>query len=339
MMKKQFSKKKSVGVMTALTVTVLTMFLMVCEPANARTREMRAPLPDKVEAVIVGDRVVDIAYNLDVLPVAMVVRGTLWPMADELKNASQILGCPLSATVKKKKTVPDALKKFGLKRVIVEKSAEFCLYKSKRQPVKIAPILEGMDVKVEYVDFSQGLESAIRQTAKLLDREGKADALIEEYNKNLARAQAKMPKEKLGKKVLIFSGTYQKSTGRPMLRVEAPGGYSDRFFLEPMGCVNVGDVFKPTKGKADKGHHYPVVRKKAGPVLDPVIKANPDVIVITGNGYAVQKVLAGYMKNNPALADVPAIKNMAVYNLPLYVDSSVLEFPDVLRQWAVALSD
>lgn len=76
-----------------------------------------------------------------------------------------------------------------------------------------------------------------------------------------------------------------------------------------------------------------------GFVLDPVVKANPDIIVITGNGYAVQKILAGYLKNNPAFADVPAIKNMAIYNLPLYVDSSVIEFPDVLRQWAVALFD
>jgi hypothetical protein len=333
-----FSQQRGNKGMTVLTVILLVMVFTFFETANARTRSKKAPPPEKVEAIIIGDRVLDIAYNLDVLPVAMSVRGSLWTMADEIKTSSQILGCPMFSTVKKKETIPNALKKFGLKRVIVEKGTEFCLYKPKVQPVNIAPILEGIDVKIEYVDFSQGLESAIRQTAKLLDRDAKADALIEKYNKNRAKAQAKLPAGKLGKKVLIFSGTYQQSTGKPMLRVEAPGGYSDRFFLEPMGCVNVGEAFKPTDGKPDKGH-YPVPKKKGGLVLDPLIKANPDVIVMTGSAYAVQKILATYLKNNPALADVAAIKNMAVYHLPIYIDSSVIEFPDMLRQWAVALTD
>jgi len=51
-----------------------------------------------------------------------------------------------------------------------------------------------------------------------------------------------------------------------MIRVEVPGGYLDDFFLKPMGCVNVGDVFKPANGKADKGH-YPVAKKTTGPLL------------------------------------------------------------------------
>lgn len=337
-MKKQFITKKSAGRVTALTVILLMMVFMFCATASAKKKSMKAPIPDKIEAIIVGDRVVDIAYNLDVLPVAMSVRGSLWPIGVELKNASQILGCPMRTTVKSKETVPNALKKFGLKRVIVEKSAEFCLYKPEADPMNIVPLLKGMDVKIDYVDFSQGLESAIRQTAKLIGREDKAEALIEEYNKNLAQAQTKLPKEKLGKKVLIFSGTYQPSTGKPMIRVEAPDGYADRFLLKPMGCVNVGDAFKPAGKKPGKGH-YSVVKKKEGLVLDPLIEAKPDIIVITGSAYAVQKILAAYLKKNPALADVPAIKNLAVYNLPYYIDSSVIEFPDILRQWAIALSD
>jgi len=60
------------------------------------------------------------------------------------------------------------------------------------------------------------------------------------------------------------------------------------------------------------------VKKKGGLVLDPLLKANPAIIVMTGNAYTVQKFLA-------------------VYNLPMYIDSSVIEFPDIQRQWAVAL--
>jgi ABC-type Fe3+-hydroxamate transport system substrate-binding protein len=111
--------------------------------------------------------------------------------------------------------------------------------------------------------------------------------------------------------------------GKSILRVEAPGGYSDRFLLEPLGCVNVGGFFKPSNGKAAKGH-YPVRKKKSGMVLSPLIKANPDVIIITGDVFAVQKALSRTIMKNPALAAVPAIKNLDIYSLPFYADSSVI---------------
>lgn len=319
-----------------LAAVMLTIFAMAFQPGEAKAG-MKSPPPEKIKVIIIGDRVVDIAYNLGVLPEAMSVRGSLWSMAKQLKTVSQILGCPNCTIVKKKETIPNALTQRGIKRVIVEKSDVFCLYKPKIKLENIAVIMAGMDVKIEYVDFSQGLESAVRQTAKLLDRESKADKVIEKYKKKLARVKAKLPKEKLGKKVIIFSGTYQPSTGKSTLRVEAPYGYADHFLLDPLGCLNVGDSFKPADGKANKGH-YPVRKKKNGMVLDPVIKANPDVIVMTGDALAVQRAFADYLTANPAFAQVKAIRNMAVYALPAYVDSSVLEYPDILKKWAVALA-
>ena len=82
----------------------------------------------------------------------------------------------------------------------------------------------------------------------------------------------------------------------------------------------------------NKGHF--IARK-----IDRLIKAKPDIIVMTGNAFAVQKALSGAMRRNPALADVPAIKNLAIYNLPFYADSSVIEYPAILRTWANALDD
>ena len=41
---------------------------------------------------------------------------------------------------------------------------------------------------------------------------------------------------------------------------------------------------------------------------------------------------------NPDPASVPAIKNHRIYSLPFYCDSSVLEYPSFLAQWADALS-
>ncbi len=318
-----------------ITPIAILFFLALCS-MNA-VAGMKTPPPKRIDAIMVGDRVVDIAYHLGVLPRAMSVRGSQWHMAKKLKISSQILGCPMFTTVKKKETIPNAMKKFGIKRIIVEKNNSFCLYKPIVKPTNIADILKGTDAVIEYVDFTKGLETAVRQTAKLVGKEDQADALLEQYQNRLASAQKNLPKN-LGKKVLIINGTYQKGTGKTAMRVEAPGLYSDRFFLEPMGCTNVGDAFKPANGKMDKGY-YPVRKKKDGMVLDPLLKANPDIIVMTGNSYAVEKNLYAYLKTNPALAKVPAIKNMAVYHLPLYVDSSLIEFPDILMQWGMALKN
>ncbi len=319
-------------------IAVFAVLFLLGVPLNV-VAGMRTPPPEVIDAIMIGDRVVDIAYHLGVLPRAMSVRGSQWEMARKLKTGSQILGCPMRVTVKKKDTIPNAMKKYGIKRIIIEKndSGVFCLYKPKVKPADVVPLLEGTGAVIEYVDFAQGLDSAIRQTAKLLGKEGRADALITQYHASLAKTEKKLP-EKLGKKVLIFNGTYQRDTGKTAIRVEAPGLYSDRFFLNPMGCVNVGDAFKPANGKMAKGY-YPVRKSKNGMVLDPLVKVNPDIIVLTGNSYAVEKNLYACLKKNPALADVPAIKNMAVYHLPLYVDSSVLEFPQILLQWGMALSE
>ena len=335
-MKTNAAKQNYFSKLTVWAAVMLAVFAMTFHPLEAKAG-MKSPPPEIIKVIIIGDRVVDIAYNLGVLPEAMSVRGSLWPLARQLKTASQILGCPNCTTIKKKETIPNALTKRNIKRVIVEKSELFCIYKPKVNPENIVAILAGMDVKIEYVDFSQGLESAVRQTAKLMDRESKADKVIGKYKKQLAKVKAKLPKEKSGKKVIIFNGTYQPSTGKSTLRVEAPAGYADRFLLDPLGCVNVGDSFKPADGKANKGH-YPVRKKRNGMVLDPVIKANPDVIVMTGDALAVQRAFADYLTVNPAFAQVKAVQNMAVYALPAYVDSSVLEYPGILKKWAVALA-
>lgn len=70
-----------------------------------------------------------------------------------------------------------------------------------------------------------------------------------------------------------------------------------------------------------------------------LIQVEPDVFVMTGNAFAVQKALAARLKENLALARVPAIKNASVYSLTRYVDSSVIEYPAILQQWTAALAN
>ena len=311
-----------------LSIIGLGLLLLLSLSAEAKPKKA----PEKIKAIIIGDRVIDIAYNLGVLPEAMSVRCSMWPMCKQLLNASQVLGCPKCIVDRIPNIVPDTAKKRGIKRIIIEKHPNFCIYKPEVRPANVVPLLKGKGLTIEYVDFSKGLESAIRQTAKLLGCQSKADALIERYNKALAKAKSSLPKAGLGKKVVIINGTYQGSTGKTFLRVEVPGGYSDRFLLRPLGCINVGKALIPVNKKINKGHF--MIKK-----LDALIQAKPDVIVMTGNAFAVQKALSAQVKKDPALAEVPAIKNASVYNLIRYVDSSVIEYPAILRQWTAALAN
>ena len=311
-------------------LSIIGLGLLFLFSLSAEAKPKKAP--DKIKAIMVGDRLVDVSFNLGVLPEAMSVRCGMWPMCKQLLNASQVLGCPKCIVDRIPNIVPDTAEKRGIKRIIIEKHPNFCIYRPKVKPSNVVPLLRGMDLTIEYVDFSQGLESAIRQTAKLLGCQSRADALIDNYNKALAKAKSGLPKAGLGKKVVIINGTYQGSTGKTFLRIENPGGYSDRFLLKPLGCINIGKCLMPVNKKINKGHF--MIKK-----LDALIQAKPDVIVMTGNAFAVQKALAAQVKKNPALAKVPAIKNVAVYSLTRYVDSSVIEYPSILRQWTAALAN
>ncbi len=325
---KSVSKQTVLRNLTLLSIFSLGLLLFFSQPAEAKPKRT----PEKINVIMIGDRLVDVSFNLGVLPEAMSVRCSMWPMCKQLLNATQVLGCPKCIVDRIPDIVPDTAKKRGINRIIIEKHPNFCIYKPKVKPANIVPLLKGKGLTIEYVDFSQGLESAIRQTARLLGRQSKANALIERYQKALAKAKSCLPKAGLGNKVVIINGIYQGSTGKSFLRIEAAGGYSDRYLLEPLGCINVGDVLRPPKKKVNKGHF--MVRK-----IDGLVKAKPDIIVITGDTFAVQKALSGAMSRNPALADVPAIKNLAIYSLPFYGDSSVIEYPAILRQWTGALSN
>jgi ABC-type Fe2+-enterobactin transport system substrate-binding protein len=305
--------------------------------ASAASAGMLSAPPQKVKAIVVGDRVVDIAYNLGVLPDAMVARVSLWPMGAKIKIACQPLGCPMRATVKQKDVVPLAMKQFGTKRVVVENKKEYCLYAPGLSTMDVVPLLEGTDADIHCVDFSQGIESAIKQTAKIFGKEDKATELIEKYRKNTAMTQEMIPAEPLNKKVVVIKGVYQPSTGKSQLQVEAPGMYADTFMLKPLGCTNVGEVFNPEHAKPSKGH-YMVKKSRGGFDLSPLIEVDPDVIVAVGDVMSVQKAIQRYAEKNPELKTVKAIRNLDVYGLPAYIDSSVIEYPEIFRQWIVALA-
>ncbi len=294
-----------------------------------------AKAPERTEVIILGDRVVDIAYNLGVLPAAMSVRCAMWPLCEKINNVSQVLGCPNCVLKKKAAPILDFAHKQGIKRVIIEKHPDFCKYMDV-SPEDAEPFLRNKDFVIEYVDFSEGLEKAVRKTAALLERRDEGESLIQTHNSQMAMTKKKLEGFTTGAKVVVLNGVYQAPAGRIMLRAEAPGGYSDLFILERLGCVNKGDVFQAGDAKPSKGH-YIVKKSRQGPVLKPLVAAAPDVIVMTGDTFAVQKAIADALQYTPELADVPAVKNNRIYSLPAYIDASVIEYPEILARWAHAL--
>jgi ABC-type Fe3+-hydroxamate transport system substrate-binding protein len=283
-----------------------------------------------MDVIMIGDRLVDVAHGLGVVPAAMSVRCSIWPLCKPLQSAVQVLGCPNCLTKKKAAPLLQFARKHKIKRVMIEKSDPFCIYVPKLQLEKIASFLEGKGFEITYVDFTRGLDGAVRQTAALLGCKEKADEVLADYAKAMDKTRKKMAGKQFAKTVVILRGTYQSATGKTFLRIEAPGGYADRFLLTPMGIENVGSKMVAAGKKPSKGH-VPI-RK-----LDGLIASAPDAIVMTGDAIAVQKVLADAVHNNPALSEVPAIHAHAIFSLPGYIDSSVIEYPLILRRWADAL--
>lgn len=307
---------------------LLFTFLMVLYAGRAQATPAKALEP--VNVVIIGDRVADIAVNLGVAPKGLSIRCAMWPKCESLKIVSQVLGCPGCLVNKSPERLPEFVREKKIDTVIIERSDPFCLYMPKVKPEQVAAGLKGLDVDVKYVDFSGGVQSAIKETAKIVGREDKAAALIEEYEKDLSQVQKIQKETNLGKKVVILNGIYQASSGNTFIRAEAPGGYADRKILEPLGCVNVGDQLIKAGKKPVKGCW--MVRK-----LDGLVAASPDVIIMTGDSSAVQKEIAEQLAVNKALSDVPAIKTGALYSMPQFIDSSVIEYPTIFRHWLFVL--
>ena len=323
---RQRVQAKTAMAMLLATLTLLGMMVPV-SPAIASP----AKAPQKIDVIMIGDRLVDVAHGLGVVPAAMSVRCSLWPLCESLKSSVQVLGCPNCLTKKKAAPLLTFAEQHKIKRVLIERSDPFCEYVPKLQLEKIASFLNVKDFEIQYVDFTKGLENAVRQTADFLGCAKKADGVLTDYAKAMDKTRKKMAKQQFAKTVVILRGTYQTATGKAFLQIEAPGGYADRFLLKPMEIKNVGGKVYAAGKKPSKGHVS--VRK-----LDGLIAASPDAIVMTGEAIAVQKTLAEAIRKNPSLADVPAIKSHAVYSLPGYIDSSVMEYPHILRRWADVLA-
>ena len=279
------------------------------------------------DALVVGEQILDISSRLGYAPKAFVGRYSLWDQGPKMELVSHRLGCPVKVCKKSPKTVPTALAKKNISHVIIQKSKTYCLYKKVAPPCVQKKLGDRSDLTIDTIDFTRGLDSAVLQVATLLGCPEKAAPLMETYEKQMAVAQKNLGRVAPGKRVVILSGTFQRDTGKTFLRVEAPGGYSDKYMLAPLKAENVGLGLKVGNGKISKGHF--TIRK-----LAPLAKINPDIIVLMGDTGAVQKALNKAVAKHPELARVKALANQAVYALPFYAHCDPLAYPAKLNKWA-----
>jgi ABC-type Fe3+-hydroxamate transport system substrate-binding protein len=252
------------------------------------------------------------------------VRCSLWDMCGKLTAVAQPVGCPGCLSKGKTAKLTALIKAQKIKRVIIEKSQPFCILQPEANPLDPVDHLKKLGMEVQYVDFNKGVVPAIRQTAALLGKQKAGKALALKYEKAVAKLETRISGVKLGKRIVVLNGVYQAATGKAFIQVEAPGGYIDKFILEPLGCKNAGAALVPGDKKPSKGRW--TIRK-----LKKLAAAKPDAVVITGDSAAVQKALAVAMVENPGLGKTP------VFSLPMYIDSSVIERPQIVSKWLWAL--
>jgi hypothetical protein len=318
------------------TFSVLLAFALMTASGLAAGAQLGKAPPERAPVIMVGDRLVNVAYHLGVVPEAMSIRGDLWPSGVALAKAtSTLLGCPFCIVNRTPDIVPATLRQKQIDTVLVEKSVPFDLTKPQRDPMDLPPFLEEKGVlaelgtKIVVIDFTAGLDAAIRQIGDVLDRKDQAEALIANRAQRMVEVTAALPSLGERPRVLVLDGTSQAGTGKTFVRIHLPGGYIDDFLLAPLGAENVGTAL--TSG-GENGF-------AALPRLDGLGKAAPDLIVMTGDADAVQRKLFEALARNPDLVQaVPAIAHQAILALPAYYDSEVITYPDVLERWGAAFA-
>lgn len=276
------------------------------------------------KAIFISGKITDIAYHLRVLPVAYSARCG-WPMVQKELATVKRLGCYRCASVDQ---VIQAAERHNARLILIEDGQVSKLMDWNWKNKFYAP-LKKRGFEVHLISFEGGVPKAIRQVGAILQREQRANRLAGSYARMEKRVMKKLAGSPSHKKLLILQGQ-----GRQAIRVETRQGSSEPYLLKPLSCSNVADQVKPPDTKVVKGFF----ELKNSEWLR-LVKANPDVIVKTGNVAAVEKALAQALRNYPELARVTAIRDHTIYTLPAYIGSDVIGYPRTLQAWFDAINN
>ncbi len=279
------------------------------------------------DTVFIGDRILDIANTVGVMPKYAAARYSQWPKSKSFKT--QKLGCPNRVLRKQKQTIPNLIDNEGVKKIVIEDTGQYCLFVKDISLSEIYEIVKGKDVEITVFDFKDGNKKGIIELSKYLGKEKEGIALADKYEKEMAEAEASMKTVKKGKKVVVFKCFLDKEDNLIVL-AESPDFYTDRIFLNDFGAVNVS--LKLNTKNDDYSHGFFQVSD-----LTPLTKANPDIIILHGPDKGKKRIKEEFKKlakSNEEFAKIPAIKNKAIADsLPLYIGNDVADGPRMIKRW------
>lgn len=279
--------------------------------------------PKLINTAFIGDRLADTARALDVYPSLMATAitpmiETRFPITRQVECTSCVMGPKQSAFV-------SVARKMGIKKMIIERSPDPDL-----EPSAIAGDIKALGFEVDITDFSRGTQIGILETARALGLEKRGEKAAARYETDLDLAQKNLPRD-LGKKVLSLmgmSGTYR-GEWQEFLLVEERGLFENAV-LAPAGCTNVGGCIHRSGSHTDK-YDIRVIES-----LDGLMEANPDLIALTCEAGPGLMAIRQYIASHPEAAEVPAIANHAVFNLPHCCNGSPMGLPHALERWGKA---
>ncbi len=278
------------------------------------------------DTVFIGDRVLDVANMLRIMPKFASARFSQWDKSFCFKTKR--LGCPNKTTRIKKDIIPNLIDKKGVKKIVVEKTDNYCLLMKQVNPMDIMDIIKNKDVNVTVIDFSKSEREGIIQTAKYLGKEKEGIKIANNYEKELKKAKESMKGIKKEKRVVVLKAFTDRKTKKFVLNGEAKGFYTDKFFLDAFGAKNVSDLMNKDNKKLFKGG-FPIAD------LENLIEVNPDVIILLGNKIEkVKEKLLKLIAKNPKFTSIPAIKNNAIAdNLEYYMGNDIENGPKIILEW------
>lgn len=275
------------------------------------------------EVFFIGDKLSDAARHLGVLPRGMVTAQV--PQIERVFPGIPQLECTRCIMGDKRQVLYTAAKRTGVNWIVLEKDGPLVDGWSGLNPAEMEEELLSRGFRVDVVDFTNGLESAVHKAGQLFDREKEAARLMKEYTTDLNAAKEMLPRD-LGKKVAVFLGMVHPLTGGHYLVAEGDATFCCEKILAPMGCE---DVTGPLAKEAESS----VLSSLSG-----LKSLQPDVMVVTGDAQVGLSMIHRELAADPEMAAIPAISDHAVFALPHVSGGEPLELPAKMRQWAMAFT-
>ncbi len=280
--------------------------------------------PQMINAVFVGDQLVDTASSLGIYSRAMST--SIIPMIETKYPCCALIECTRCVMTVKHKFFIKIVEKMAVERIVLEDNGNEAL-----NPASMAGDLRQKGFQVDVVDFSSGILNALAQAGRIFNREKEAQKVVLEYEKDMQAVQALMNRN-LGKRVLVLLGITNPHYKDGCLLVEDPDTDVDKKILSPLGCINVGNYCMKTSENCPQDTPIRLIDS-----LEGIQEAAPDIIALTGDPSPAMLALNLFVNTSRDADNVPAIRSQAIFTLPNCNPGEPLSQPKIQKLWCDAL--